>query len=134
MRVAIAVAVWGPEILQSDSRVAVLGSQKWYSSSPNLSAALQCLVRACFFRKVRLHLSWIPGKENALADALSRLSVDPSASQAFEWISLKSQVSGRVSPKVLKRVLPELAPYLSELKWAHGSDLASWHVDARSLD
>ena len=117
LAVAIAVALWGADILQSDSRVAVMGSKKWYSSSPNLAIALECLVRACFYRKVRLSLSWIPGKENALADALSRLTVDPQARSAFSWLHPESRALGRVSSQeVLSRILPELTPFLEPLR------------------
>ena len=116
LAVAIAVALWGPRILQSDSRVAVLGSRKWYSASPNLSVALQCLVRACYSKKLRLSLSWVPGKENALADALSRLSVDPQAKSAFSWIHPSCREPGRAKLEVLATVLPELLPFLTPLE------------------
>ena len=121
LAVAIAVALWGPDLMQSDSRVTVLGSDKWYSSSPNLSAALFCLVRACIFRKLRLNLSWVAGKENALADALSRLQVDPAAKTALQWLASDSRSAVRENDEILKEVLPDVVRHLTRLELvSHG--------------
>ena len=116
LAVAIAVVLWGPDLMQSDSRVTVLGSDKWYSSSENLSAALFCLVKACIFRKLRLNLSWVAGKENALADALSRMKVDPSAKSALQWLASESRSAGRADDEILKEVLPDVARHLTRLE------------------
>ena len=112
LAVAIAVSLWGPDLVQSDSRVTVCGSDKWYSPSENLSAALQLLVKSCMHQSLQLQLSWVSGKENALADALSRWATDPSVRSELSWLP----AGGRADCEVLFRVLPELKPYIVELE------------------
>ena len=106
--VAIAVALWGPILLQSDSQVTVLGSKRWYSPSPNLTCALRLLVRASVRRKVRPVLTHVAGKDNILADDLSRAPVEFEAAKALAWLS----PSARADSEVLFKVLPELRDYL----------------------
>ena len=116
LAVAIAVALWGESLMQSDSRVAVLGQKKWYTPSPNLAAAMELLVSACFSHKVRLQLSWVAGKDNALADALSRMEVDPSARGRLSWLA---DSAVRASCEVLCECLPALDGFLTPLE-LHG--------------
>ena len=52
----------------------------------------------------------VPGKDNALADALSRMQVD---SDAFQLLS-QLPAASRVPTEVFTKVLPDLAPYLKE--------------------
>ena len=64
-------------------------------------------------RRVRLQLSWVAGKENALADALSRIEVDPEARASLCWLHASAW---RASSEVLFDILPHLKPYLTELE------------------
>ena len=129
LAVAIAVALWGPQLLQSDSRVAVLGSEKWYTASPNLACAMELLVHACFARHLRLQLSWVAGKDNALADALSRIEVDPKAKSALDWLHASAV---RADCEVLFQILPVLQPYLLPLELG-GMRCGLWLMLVRSL-
>ena len=109
--VAVAVSLWGSDLLQSDSMVTVFGAKRWYSPSENLAKAMTFLVRGCMAWGLRPKISHVAGKSNMLADSLSRLEVDPEAPRALSWL----HESGRASPEVLYEVLPELAEYLTPL-------------------
>ena len=63
-------------------------------------------------QSLQLQLSWVSGKENALADALSRWATDPSVRSELSWLP----AGGRADCEVLFRVLPELEPYIVELE------------------
>ena len=112
--VAIAIAAFKAQELGSDSNVTVLSaSKKWYSPSANFAFAMTSLVRASAYHHVRPHLSHVAGKDNALADALSRVAVDPGARAELTWLPR----GARVNSKVILDILPELKGFLKPLEW-----------------
>ena len=107
--VALAIAAFGGVLVESDSMVTVLSSEKWYSPSQNLAHAMRMLVKAAVHWKFRPLVTHVAGKDNALADALSRKHVDKAAAKMVE--SLPS--AARVPTEVFLKVLPELEGYLT---------------------
>ena len=107
--VALAVAAFGGVLVQSDSMVTVYGEKKWYTGSPNLAKGLTMLVRASVHWKFRPRVDHVPGKENALADALSRMHCDSAAAAHMA----RCPAALRVPLEVFIKVLPEFDGYLS---------------------
>ena len=108
--VSLAIAAFGGVLVESDSMVTVLSSAKWYSPSANLASAMRMILQAACHWKFRPVIRHVPGKDNALADALSRMQVD---SDAFQLLS-QLPAASRVPTEVFTKVLPDLAPYLKE--------------------
>lgn len=107
--VALALAAFGGSIVDSDSMVTVCGTKKWYSGSPNLAHAMKFVVRAACHHKFRPRIDHVPGKENALADALSRMHIDAAAAALLAELP----AARRVPTEVFTRVLPEFDGYIS---------------------
>ena len=108
--VSLAIAAFGSVLVESDSMVTVLSSAKWYSPSANLASAMRMILQAACHWKFRPVIRHVPGKDNALADALSRMQVN---SDAFQLLS-QLPAASRVPTEVFTKVLPDLAPYLKE--------------------
>ena len=109
--VAISIALWGAELVQSDSMVTVLGAKRLYSPSPNLAHSMECLVRAAFLRNLRPKIEWTSGESNKLADSLSRKTIDSEAARHLAWLPQER----RASSQVLFSFLPELSDFLLEI-------------------
>jgi hypothetical protein len=113
--VAIAIAGFASWDLGSDSNVTVLSaSGKWYSPSANFAAAMTCIVKASAAHGVRPVLTHVPGKDNALADALSRMKRDKVAAQELSWLPAGARLDG----KAVLTILPELAGFLTPIRVA----------------
>ena len=109
--VAISIALWGAEIVQSDSMVTVMSAKRLYSPSPNLAHSMECLVRAAFLRNLRPKIEWTSGESNKLADSLSRKTIDSEAARHLAWLPQER----RASSQVLYELLPELSDFLLEI-------------------
>ena len=107
--VALAIAAFGGVLVESDSMVTVLASVKWYSPSPNLALAMRMILKASCHWKFRPVVRHVPGKDNALADALSRMQVDAEAAAMLHDLP----AALRVPLEVFTDILPDLTGYLS---------------------
>ena len=107
--VALAIAAFGKVLVESDSMVTVLSSERWYSPSANLAWAMRMMVKAAVHWRFRPIVNHVSGKENALADALSRQHVDTSAAHFVSTLP----AALRVPTEVFTNVLPELAGFLT---------------------
>jgi len=113
---AMAVAAFGSVMIESDSMVTVLGSGRWYSPSPNLAFAMSLLVKAGCHWKFKPVIHHVSGKDNALADALSRMHCDPEAKKAIASVMKcagSCPAALRVPAEVFYKVLPELEGFLT---------------------
>ena len=113
--VAIAIAGFGASDLGSDSNVTVLSaSGKWYSPSENFAFAMTLLVNAAAHHRVRPVVNHVSGKTNALADAISRMAVDPAAKASLAWLPAGARLNG----EVVFQILPALKGYLKPMRVA----------------
>jgi hypothetical protein len=107
--VALAIAAFGGVLVESDSMVTVLASEKWYSPSANLALAMRMILQAACKWRFRPVVKHVAGKDNALADALSRMHIDSSARALLADLP----AALRVPTEVFTDALPELKGYLS---------------------
>ena len=70
---------------------------------------MRLIVKAAVHWKFRPIVTHVPGKENALADALSRMRVDPAAARVLADLP----AALRVPDEVFFNVLPELRGFLT---------------------
>ena len=113
---AMAIAAFGSVLIESDSMVTVLGSGRWYSPSRNLAHAMCLLVKAGCHWKYKPVIAHVSGKDNALADALSRMHCDADAKKALSSVANcagSCPAALRVPVEVFFKVLPELEGYLT---------------------
>ena len=116
--VILACAVWGPEwrgsavVVHCDNLGAVDIINSGYSRVPQIMHLLRCLffIRALF--RFSLHAVHIPGKENSLADAISRNNLSFLFSQIPEAISSRCQI-----PRDLLALLLEQQPDWTSPSW-----------------
>ena len=107
--VALAIAAFGGVLVESDSMVTVLSNKKWHSGSRNLAFAMLQIVRSACHWRFRPSVVHVSGKDNALADALSRMHVDPAAAALMG----RCPAALRVPIEVFLNVLPDFEGYLS---------------------
>ena len=117
--VVLACAVWGKQwsgsavMVHCDNEAAVSVLNSGYSRDPNIMHLLRCL----FFIKASYHLSLrvvhIPGKQNVVADAISRNLLSTLSVQVPAPLPSPSPI-----PKQLMELLVEVQPDWTSVDWA----------------
>ena len=108
LAIAVAVALFSPLLgdldcifpSESDSIVACFGSRRWYSPSAALQWALRVLAETSVFSRVRPLVTHVPGKKNALADAISRYCLEIASANDSQIVRMCSANVRSCSPNL----------------------------------
>ena len=97
----------------------MLSSRNARISRPDCAHLIDCLLRVCLQSKIRYWIQHIPGKDNIVADRLSRFDKQPFETLPF---SLKNRGTNKQARTIVQRLLHQTQHFIIDKQALHFND------------